>query len=64
MSREVLAPPLLRMGSNRCYRVNLIHEDFQNSQQGAIAAQQKGETAKPYMEDGTGGFNNNKYVFQ
>ncbi|XP_005176525.1 activating signal cointegrator 1 complex subunit 1 [Musca domestica] len=51
MSREVLAPPLLRMGSNRCYRVNLIHEDFQNSQQGAIAAQQKGETAKPYMED-------------
>ncbi|CAD7013810.1 unnamed protein product [Ceratitis capitata] len=32
MSREVLAPPLQRMGNNRCYRVNIIHEDFGNQQ--------------------------------
>ncbi|XP_011196578.2 activating signal cointegrator 1 complex subunit 1 [Zeugodacus cucurbitae] len=30
MSREILAPPLQRMDNNRCYRVNLIHEDFGN----------------------------------
>lgn len=49
MSRDVLAPPLMRMGGNRCYRVNIIHEDF-SSQQTAIAAQQKGQSA--YVEEG------------
>ncbi|XP_067634175.1 activating signal cointegrator 1 complex subunit 1 [Eurosta solidaginis] len=43
MSREVLAPPLLRMDNNRCYRVNLIHEDFGNQ----LAAIQR---KRPYPE--------------
>ncbi|XP_075169269.1 activating signal cointegrator 1 complex subunit 1 [Haematobia irritans] len=51
MSRDVLAPPLLRMGTNRCYRVNLVHDDFISQQQSAIVAQQKGQTQKAYMEE-------------
>ncbi|KAM7342043.1 activating signal cointegrator 1 complex subunit 1 [Cochliomyia hominivorax] len=53
MSREVLAPPLMRMGSNRCYRVNLIHEDF-SSQYGAAAMEvpQQGQSnTKTYAEE-------------
>ncbi|XP_013108145.1 activating signal cointegrator 1 complex subunit 1 [Stomoxys calcitrans] len=49
MSREVLAPPLLRMDNNRCYRVNLVHDDFSSQQ--AIAVQKKGQTKKVYMEE-------------
>ena len=28
MSKDTLAPPLQRMSHNRCYRVNMVHEDF------------------------------------
>lgn len=45
MSREVLAPPLLRMGANRCYRVNLVHEDFSSQQATAMRAQKQGQAA-------------------
>lgn len=54
MSREVLAPPLLRIGANRCYRVNLVHEDFNSQQAAAIRAQQHGQTTSStvYAEEG------------
>lgn len=53
MSREVLAPPLMRMGPNRCYRVNMIHEDFSGQYGAAMGAQQQGQaTGKTYAEEG------------
>ena len=53
MSREVLSPPLMRIGSNRCYRVNLIHEDFSNQCDTAMASQKQAVTANSaYTEDG------------
>ncbi|XP_065367560.1 activating signal cointegrator 1 complex subunit 1 [Calliphora vicina] len=52
MSREVLAPPLMRMGPNRCYRVNVIHEDFSSQYGAAMGAQQQGQaTGKTYAEE-------------
>lgn len=30
MSRNILAPSLMPMGNNRCYRLNVIHDDFQD----------------------------------
>ncbi|XP_011209777.2 activating signal cointegrator 1 complex subunit 1 [Bactrocera dorsalis] len=53
MSREVLAPPLQRMDNNRCYRVNLIHEDFGNQLAAMQRKEHKPETANSetaYME--------------
>ncbi|XP_037950605.1 activating signal cointegrator 1 complex subunit 1 [Teleopsis dalmanni] len=44
MSREVLSPPLQQMGPNRCYRVNLVHEDF-----GGNKTQQ--QATKEYVEN-------------
>uniref|UniRef100_A0A1A9W9S1 K Homology domain-containing protein n=1 Tax=Glossina brevipalpis TaxID=37001 RepID=A0A1A9W9S1_9MUSC len=38
MSRNVLAPPLLHMSNNRCYRVNEVHEDFSDQRQAAMKA--------------------------
>ncbi|XP_017466735.1 PREDICTED: activating signal cointegrator 1 complex subunit 1 [Rhagoletis zephyria] len=53
MSREILAPPLQRMDNNRCYRVNLIHEDFGN-QLADMQRQRHQQDTKPtgnaYME--------------
>lgn len=55
MSREVLAPPIQRMDNNRCYRVNLIHEDFGNQRAAMQRKGHKPETTNPetaYMEQG------------
>ena len=53
MSREVLSPPQMRMGSNRCYRVNLIHEDFSSQCGTAMGSQNQSVTTnKAYAEDG------------
>ncbi|XP_037806588.1 activating signal cointegrator 1 complex subunit 1 [Lucilia sericata] len=52
MSREVLAPPLMRMGPNRCYRVNLIHEDFSSQYGASLGSQQQAQAAsKTYAEE-------------
>ncbi|XP_054740594.1 activating signal cointegrator 1 complex subunit 1 [Anastrepha obliqua] len=45
MSREILAPPLQRLDNNRCYRINLIHEDFGN-QLAAMQRQRQPESKK------------------
>lgn len=53
MSRDVLAPQLMRMGPNRCYRVNLIHEDFSSQYETTTGAQKQELTArKTYAEEG------------
>ncbi|KAL9916038.1 activating signal cointegrator 1 complex subunit 1 [Glossina fuscipes fuscipes] len=38
MSRNILAPPLVYMSNNRRYRVNLVHEDFNDQRQASQAA--------------------------
>lgn len=52
MSREVLAPPLMRMEPNRCYRVNLIHDDFSAQHGGNMGAQQGQASSTTYAEEG------------
>lgn len=51
MSRNILAPSLMQIGDDRCYRINRIHEDFQ-TQFAAANQQQNNQIKQVYNETG------------
>lgn len=59
MSRNILAPSLMPMGNNRCYRLNIINDDFQDQLPSQKRMRKQPHNNMMYIEPGKILFNYN-----
>lgn len=52
MSREILAPLMIRMKNNRCYRLHNVHDDFRDQLSSKEDSRTFAENRMIYIEPG------------